>query len=171
MSGPSDPAEFFTLSSGAVKYRWQPPDGVSTTYVPAGYRCLCCLASIESMSAPDSGNSVPSPASSPIMSGRGMSRSMTASRDGPQEIPMLNGARDHQSRIRAGEVVAMSCQLPRNAGCFPSATQGNTCQPRSAAASADSSSARSARVTSATLTLYLFLENVIANREISPRST
>lgn len=83
---------------------------------------------------------------------------------------MLYGARDHQSLIRSAEVVAMSCQLPRNAGRFPSGTQGNTCHPRSAAASADHSKAgpRPARVTAATLTPSMFLENVIANREMPP---
>ena len=165
MSGPSAPAEFFARSPVAVKYRWHPPDGVSTTYVPPGYRCRCCLARIDSMSAPDSGNRVPS--SCVAMPARGMSRSTTTSPDGPQEIPMLYGARAHQSRICAGEVVARSCQLPRNAGRFPSVTQGNTCQPSLAAASADRSRAgsRSARVASATLTFTVFLENVIVNRE------
>jgi hypothetical protein len=53
--------------------------------------------------------------------------------------------------------------LPRNAGRFPPGTQGNTCQPRTAAASAARATADSARLTSAALTLNLFLEKLLAN--------
>src|SRR5690242_17355169 len=60
------------------------------------------------MSAPDSGNSAPSSASSSAASlSCGRSRSTTTSPEGPQAIPMLYGARVHQSRVTSATLTPL----------------------------------------------------------------
>src|ERR1700744_2623542 len=77
---------------------------------------------------------------------------MTTSPDWPQAMPMLYGWRAHQERMRSASVVARSCQFSRSAGRFAPGAHGNTCHPRSAAASADHRGPGSARPAPATLT-------------------
>ena len=63
------------------------------------------------------------------------------------------------SRIWSGSVVARSCQLSFSAGRLAPGAHGNTCHPRSAAASAQDCSPGSARLALATLTEGLIPSN------------
>lgn len=124
-----------TGAAGAVKYRWVPPDGVRTVNVASGQGWPCSSQRRASSSAPASWPlSLPCPA----FAWPGTSGSRTTRPEGPQAMPMFHGFLLHQVLMRAGSVVARSCQLPLSPGRLAPGAHGKTCQPRAAAARAAS---------------------------------